>query len=52
MMTFAQILLIAAEEAESESGGFEILLPPRDELIAGIIALARCRSKTCGHTPW
>lgn len=40
MMTFAQIFLIAAEEAESESGGLEILLPPRDELIAGIIAFA------------
>ena len=38
MMIFAQILQIAAEE--SESGGLEILLPPRDELIAGIIAFA------------
>jgi F-type H+-transporting ATPase subunit b len=38
-MIFAQTLLIAAEEAE-ESGGLEILLPPRNELIAGIIAFA------------
>jgi F-type H+-transporting ATPase subunit b len=39
MMTmFAQILQVAAEE--SESGGLEILLPPRNELIAGIIAFA------------
>ena len=38
MMLFAQNLLLAAEE--SESGGLEILLPPRDELIAGIIAFS------------
>jgi F-type H+-transporting ATPase subunit b len=38
-MIFAQTLLIAAEEAE-ESGGLDILLPPRNELIAGIIAFA------------
>ena len=37
-MLFAQNLLLAAEE--SESGGLEILLPPRDELIAGIIAFS------------
>ncbi len=39
-MIFAQILQIAAEEGESGSGGLDILLPPRDELIAGIIAFA------------
>lgn len=38
-MIFAQTLLIAAEEGE-ESGGAEILLPPLNELIAGIIAFA------------
>jgi F-type H+-transporting ATPase subunit b len=38
-MTFAQTLLIAAEETE-ESGGLEILLPPLNELVAGIIAFA------------
>ncbi len=40
MMLFAQIALIAAEEAETGGGGLEILLPPRDELLAGIIAFA------------
>ena len=40
MMLFAQILPIAAEEAESGSGGLEILIPPTSELIAGIIAFA------------
>jgi F-type H+-transporting ATPase subunit b len=39
-MNFAQILLIAAEETEESSGGLEILLPPLNELIAGIIAFA------------
>lgn len=38
-MIFAQTLLIAAEEGE-ESGGLDILLPPVNELIAGIIAFA------------
>ena len=38
-MILAQTLLIAAEEGE-ESGGLEILLPPLNELIAGIIAFA------------
>jgi len=40
MMVFAQIALIAAEEEGSGSGGLEMLLPPRDELIAGVIAFA------------
>ncbi len=40
MMIFAQILPIAAEEAENGNGGLEILLPPFNELIAGIIAFA------------
>lgn len=39
-MTFAQTLLIAVEESEETSGGLEILLPPLNELIAGIIAFA------------
>lgn len=39
-MIFAQTLLIAAEEAEESSGGLDILLPPVNELIAGIIAFA------------
>lgn len=39
-MILAQTLLIAAEEAEESSGGLEILLPPLNELIAGIIAFA------------
>lgn len=38
-MIFSQTLLIAAEEAE-ESGGLDILLPPVNELAAGIIAFA------------
>lgn len=38
-MILAQTLLIAAEEGE-ESGGLDILLPPLNELIAGIIAFA------------
>lgn len=38
-MILAQTVLIAAEETE-ESGGLEILLPPLNELIAGIIAFA------------
>ncbi|MGD2042520.1 MAG: F0F1 ATP synthase subunit B [Acidimicrobiia bacterium] len=38
-MILAQTLLIAAEESE-ESGGLDILLPPLNELIAGIIAFA------------
>jgi F-type H+-transporting ATPase subunit b len=37
-MIFAQTLPIAAEEAES--GGLEILLPPLNELIGGVIAFA------------
>jgi F-type H+-transporting ATPase subunit b len=40
MMVFAQILPIAAEEAENGEGGLEILLPATSELIAGIIAFA------------
>lgn len=40
MMNFAQILLLAVEEEGGESGGAEILLPPLNELIAGIIAFA------------
>ncbi len=39
-MTFAQTLLIAAEENGESSGGLDILLPPLNELIAGIIAFA------------
>jgi F-type H+-transporting ATPase subunit b len=39
-MTFAQTLLIAAEENGDSSGGLDILLPPLNELIAGIIAFA------------
>lgn len=40
-MILAQTLLIAAEEAEEGgSGGLDILLPPLNELIAGIIAFA------------
>jgi len=39
-MILAQTLLIAAEETEESSGGLEILLPPLNELIAGIIAFA------------
>lgn len=39
-MILAQILPIAAEEAENGEGGLEILLPPTNELIAGIIAFA------------
>jgi F-type H+-transporting ATPase subunit b len=39
-MILAQTLLIAAEETEESSGGLEILLPPLEELIAGIIAFA------------
>lgn len=39
-MTFAQVLLLAVEEEGGESGGLEILLPPIEELIAGIIAFA------------
>lgn len=40
MMILAQILPIAAEEAENGEGGLDILLPPTNELIAGIIAFA------------
>ena len=40
MMNFAQVLPIAAEEADSGEGGLEILLPATNELIAGIIAFA------------
>ncbi len=40
MMVFAQLLPIAAEEAENGEGGLEILLPATSELIAGIIAFA------------
>ncbi len=40
MMLFAQIALIAAEDAEPATGGLEILLPPRNELIAALIAFA------------
>lgn len=40
MMIFAQLLPIAAEEAENGEGGLEILLPATSELIAGIIAFA------------
>ena len=39
-MVVAQTLLIAAEENGESSGGLEILLPPVNELIAGIIAFA------------
>ena len=39
-MNFALILPIAAEETDGGSGGLEILLPPLNELIAGIIAFA------------
>lgn len=37
-MNLALILPIAAEETDGGSGGLEILLPPANELIAGIIA--------------
>lgn len=39
-MSFAQIIFLAAEETDEGSGGLDILLPPLDELIAGIIAFA------------
>lgn len=39
-MNLAQTLLIAAEEGGESSGGLEILLPPANELVAGIIAFA------------
>lgn len=40
-MLFAQSLLLAAEEGESAAGGgLDILLPPTNELIAGIIAFS------------
>ncbi|MFP4073218.1 MAG: F0F1 ATP synthase subunit B, partial [Actinomycetota bacterium] len=39
-MILAQTLLIAAEENGESSGGLEILLPPVNELIGGIIAFA------------
>ncbi|HEX6286679.1 MAG TPA: F0F1 ATP synthase subunit B [Acidimicrobiia bacterium] len=39
-MIFAQTFLIAAEESEGGSDGLSILLPPLNELIAGIIAFA------------
>lgn len=39
-MILAQTLLIAAEESEEGSGGLEILLPPLNELIAGVVAFA------------
>lgn len=39
-MIIAQTLLIAAEENGESSGGMEILLPPVNELIGGIIAFA------------
>lgn len=39
-MIIAQTLLIAAEENGESSGGLEILLPPVNELVAGIIAFA------------
>lgn len=41
MQMFAQILTFAAEEAEEGGGGgLDLLLPPLNELIAGIIAFA------------
>ena len=40
MQTFAQILVFAADEAEEGGGGAELLIPPLNELIAGIIAFA------------
>ena len=40
MMQFAQILTFAAEEADGGGGGAELLIPPLNELIAGIIAFA------------
>lgn len=39
-MILAQTLVIAAEETEEGSSGLDILLPPLNELIAGIIAFA------------
>ena len=39
-MDLALILPLAAEETEGGSGGLEILLPPLNELVAGIIAFA------------
>jgi F-type H+-transporting ATPase subunit b len=39
-MILAQTLLIAAEETDEGSDGLSILLPPLNELIAGIIAFA------------
>ncbi len=41
MQMFAQILTFAAEEAEEGGGGgLDLLLPPFNELVAGIIAFA------------
>ncbi len=41
MQIFAQILTLAAEEAEEGGGGgLDLLLPPFNELVAGIIAFA------------
>jgi len=41
MQIFAQILTFAAEEAEEGGGGgLDLLLPPFNELVAGIIAFA------------
>lgn len=39
-MNLALILPIAAEETEGGSGGLDLLLPPLNELVAGIIAFA------------
>ncbi|MDH3189670.1 MAG: F0F1 ATP synthase subunit B [Acidimicrobiia bacterium] len=40
METLAQILVFAADEGEDSGGGLDLLLPPLNELIAGIIAFA------------
>lgn len=40
MELLAQILTIAAEEAEGGGGGLDLLLPPFNELVAGIIAFS------------
>ncbi len=40
MQILAQILVLATEEGEDGGGGLDLLLPPLNELIAGIIAFA------------
>ena len=40
MLTHVFALIVAAEEADGESGGLDLLLPAPEELFAGIIAFA------------